>query len=87
MSTAQPGVQRFAEILDTHDAERLAETVSRLPGLIEDVNELLPSLHSLESIAPDLREILRAINELGHVLSGVPGIERLRQRAEDQSEG
>lgn len=81
----QPAAARLAELLDRYDAERLAEAVPRLPRLIDSVEELMPTLHSLKSVAPDLRDIVEGLEELGHVVSGVPGVDRLRKRAEEQS--
>lgn len=81
----QPSADRVVEVLDRHRAGRLAGTIPRLPGLIDFFDDLMPTSTAC-SVAPDIQHIVGALEELGQVLSGVPGVDRLRKRAESVRE-
>ncbi len=81
-----PVVRRLDETLRVEQVDAAAGLITRLPELLDDVEELLPILHTFEGVAPDVQQIRAALEELRHLASGVPGVEMLRRRAEEDQD-
>lgn len=78
-----PLVQTFADTLDPHEVEAAIKLIDRLPDLLMHVeDDLLPMLRSLDRVGPDIHEILDVVEDLRRVFTGLPGIGRLRRRAD-----
>lgn len=86
----EPVAQRMAPL-----AERLASGVSEaeVDAVIRLVNEVpvfasrmdaevIPVLTTLDRVGPDVRDLLAALHDVQHTLSGLPGFALFRRRAE-----
>jgi hypothetical protein len=46
--------------------------------------DIMPILDSLNSVAPDLHDLLDVSRELNEMLSQIPGISRMKKRIDEQ---
>jgi ABC-type transporter Mla subunit MlaD len=87
LTSLEPTVRRFAETFFPAEIDALAALVDRLPVLMNSVdNDVLPLLHKLDAMAPDLHELLETVQDLQRAISGLPGIGFLKRRGEDELE-
>lgn len=85
--TLQPTLQALADTTHPEEVSALVGLVDHLPALTQQVErDLLPVLTTLGSVAPDLHELLNASRELNEILGKIPGVGRLKRRAEEEIE-
>jgi acyl-homoserine lactone acylase PvdQ len=85
LRTLQPTLERLAETTDPKEVDALVSLVDRLPALAEQVErDVVPVMRTLESVAPDLHELLHVSRELNEMLTKLPGMGRIRKRADDE---
>jgi hypothetical protein len=78
-----PLAGRVADTVTEADADALVEVVQQAPGIVDRLtDEVLPVLDSLETVAPDLHEVLDVSQGLEEMLGSVPGLGRVRKRVE-----
>lgn len=83
----QPTLQTLADTTHPEEVSALVGLVDHLPALTQQVErDLLPVLTTLGSVAPDLHELLNASRELNEILGKIPGVGRLKRRAEEEVE-
>ncbi|HIW68556.1 MAG TPA: methyl-accepting chemotaxis protein, partial [Candidatus Dietzia merdigallinarum] len=83
-----PVVTRVTDKVDTKEFEAVLEVIDNLPAIIQSVeSDVLPIVRSLDSVAPELSEILVVANNCLEALNGIPGFQRLRRRGGSSSEG
>lgn len=81
----QPTLERLAETTDPAEVDALVELVDRLPLLADRFEaDVLPVLGTLQSVGPDLRELLDIASELSEVVGKVPGMGRIKKRVEEE---
>lgn len=81
----QPSLEAFADHTSPDAVAVLGDAIDRVPGLLTLLErDVLPVLATLDSVAPDITELLQAAHELNEMLGGVPGMKRIRQRVEDE---
>jgi ABC-type transporter Mla subunit MlaD len=81
----QPTLDRLAETTDPHEVDALVALVDQLPRLSEKLEtDIMPILDSLNSVAPDLHDLLDVSRELNSMLSQVPGLSRMKARIDQQ---
>lgn len=86
LTKLKPTIDRLAESTNPREVEALVRLVDHLPELVDRVEaDIMPMLEGLKTVAPDLHELLGLTRELNAVLAKVPGLGRLRQRAEERS--
>lgn len=84
----RPVIDRLAETWQTADIDALTEAIRRSPGLIRQAtDELLPTVQTLENLAPDLRELLASSRALNEIVGSVPGLNRAKKRIEEKRTG
>jgi ABC-type transporter Mla subunit MlaD len=72
---------------DLPNADALTAAVRGASRLSEQVSEeLLPVVRTLESVAPDLAELVTTSKALNEIIGAVPGLGRVKKRAEEASE-
>ena len=75
---------RLTEELDPAAVDAVVLLLHRLPALLQGVDEdVLPLVHQLEQVAPDVHDLLDIVGQLHSVVTAVPGAKRLLRRAED----
>ena len=76
-----PVVGRVADTVDSDDFEAVLDVIDNLPAIIKAVEtDVLPVVRSLDTVAPELSEILVVANNCLEALNGIPGFQRLRRR-------
>lgn len=79
-----PKAQRFAESLSEAEVDAAIAIVDRLPQVLEHVEtDVLPILHTLDRVGPDVHDLLEVVEDLRRVVTGLPGIGLLRSRGDD----
>ena len=82
-----PIAQRITDSLSPEEVQAAIHLLDRLPGLLDSVDaEVLPLLRTLQDVAPDLHEMLGLLDDVHAVVSGLPGVGRLRRRAEKEEQ-
>jgi ABC-type transporter Mla subunit MlaD len=94
LDTYQPTLEKLAPI-----AEQLANTTSpeevaaivalidSLPDIVRRLDaDILPILNNLDTVAPDLRDLLDVSRELNEMLGGLPGLGRIKRRIEERQD-
>ena len=77
----QPTLDRLAETTDPHEVDALVKLIDQLPRLADKLEtDIMPILDSLNSVSPDLHDLLDVSRELNEMLTQVPGISRMKRR-------
>jgi ABC-type transporter Mla subunit MlaD len=94
LTRLQPVLERLAETTDPREVDAMVQLIDQLPRVADKVEtDILPVLDSLNSVAPDLHDLLAVSHELNAMLAQIPGISRMKERidaeqaAEDQRPG
>jgi methyl-accepting chemotaxis protein len=75
LAKLQPTIERLADTLNSTKLDALVSLIDRLPSLAEAmIDDLMPLLHRLDKIAPDLHQTLEGVSDINRVLSKVPGL-------------
>jgi uncharacterized protein YoxC len=83
----QPTLERLAETTDPHEVDALVKVIDQLPRLADKLEtDIMPILDSLNSVAPDLHDLLDVSRELNEMLAQVPGMGRMKRRIDEQQE-
>ena len=83
----QPVLTRLAETTSPAEVDAAVALVDTLPALVQRMHrDVLPVLDSLESVAPDLHELLDVSRQLNEILGSVPGLGRAKKRVEEERE-
>lgn len=81
----RPFALDVSESLTKENADALAELIDRIPGLTEAVQtEIIPVVSDMDSVAPEVSEILEVVKNCLEALQGIPGFAYLRRRGEDR---
>lgn len=92
MSKLQPTLDKLEPILATladttspEEVTALTKVVDLLPELATSLkNDVLPILSTLDSVSPDLRQLLVISHELNEMLSAIPGLGRAKRKFEEE---
>lgn len=84
LTKLQPTLERLADTTSPEEVEALVALIDRLPMLSEKLeSDIFPILDSLDSVAPDLHDLLDASKELNEMLARMPGMKRMRKRIDE----
>ncbi|MDT0187758.1 hypothetical protein Q9S36_47000 [Microbacterium sp. ARD31] len=87
LTKLQPTLRVLADTTHPDEVAALVTLVDHLPALTDQVErDLLPVLKTLESVAPDLHDLLNVSRELNEILGKIPGIGRIKRRVEEEDE-
>lgn len=77
----QPTLERLAETTDPHEVDALVQLIDQLPRLAEKLEtDIMPILDTMNTVAPDVHDLLDVSRELNSLLSQVPGLSRMKAR-------
>ena len=83
----QPTLNRLAETTHPDEVDAIVKLVDQLPELVERLEvDIMPMLTTLRTVGPDVHDLLDITRELNVMLGKVPGMGRVRRRAEEQKE-
>ncbi|MDQ6659136.1 MAG: hypothetical protein M3Z00_13100 [Actinomycetota bacterium] len=94
MGALQPTLDRLQPILATladttspEEVTALTHVVDLLPELANSLkNDVLPILSTLDTVSPDLRQLLMISHELSEMLSAIPGLGRAKRKFEEEQD-
>jgi len=63
------------------------KAIDLLPELVERLaTDIMPILTTLDSVSPDLRDLLLVSKELNKMLGAIPGLGRAKRKFEEEQE-
>lgn len=87
LTKLQPTLRVLADTTHPDEVAALVTLVDHLPALTDQVErDLLPVLKTLESVAPDLHDLLNVSRELNEILGKIPGVGRIKRRIEEEDD-
>lgn len=82
---AAPMADRFVSQLTHEEITAAIRLVDELPKLTHHMtNNVLPILHTLDRVGPDVHDLLEVTRDLKLAIAGIPGLSMLRRRGEDK---
>ncbi|UGQ41869.1 ribulose 1,5-bisphosphate carboxylase large subunit [Rhodococcus aetherivorans] len=84
---AAPLAGQFIEELSAEEVHAAVVLLDQLPELADRMTALMPILGTLESVAPEIHELLGVAKDVRQAIVGVPGFNFLRRRGEDKENG
>lgn len=84
LTALQPTLERLADTTAPAEVDALVGLIDQLPRLAAQLDDVLPVLGTMSSVAPDLRDLLDTSRELNLLLARAPGFGRIRRRVEDR---
>lgn len=83
----QPVLDRLARSTDPDEVAAVVTLINLLPEIIGSVRtDILPILNTMNTVAPDLRDLLDVSKELNEILGAVPGLGRMKRKIEERQE-
>lgn len=83
----QPTLQTLARTTGEHEVAAAVEMIDKLPRLAEALEkDLMPMLANLQSVAPDMHQLLDVVTELNELVLRLPGMGRLRRKVQEDEE-
>ena len=86
LTTLQPTLETLAGTTHPDEVRAMVRLVDQLPELAARMEDVLPVLTTLGSVAPDLHDLLNVSRELNEILGGIPGLGRIKRRVEEDEE-
>jgi hypothetical protein len=85
LTKLQPTLERLADTTAPAEVDAMVEVVDTLPVIATRLEEdIMPMLANLNSVAPDLHDLLEVSRELNEMLAQVPGLSRMKRRIDRQ---
>jgi hypothetical protein len=82
-----PALERLAATTDPREVDALVGLVDRLPLIADRLEtDVLPMLQTLQSVAPDLHDLLDVSRELNEMLAKLPGMGRIKRKIDEEQE-
>jgi len=80
-----PMADQLAATVDAGDVAAVFRLIRSTPDVLEQVRtEVLPVLNSLDTVAPNLEEVVTVSAELSEMVGSVPGMGKVRKRLEKE---
>ena len=79
-----PFGQKFVDHLDEDEIDAAIEMVNHLPQLVEHMEATIPILATLESVAPEMHELLGVTKDVRRAVIGIPGFKFFRNRGQER---
>lgn len=83
---AAPLASQFVEELSPEEVHAAISMLDQFPELADHMRSLMPILGTLQSVAPEIHELLGVAKDVRHAIVGVPGFNFLRRRGEDKED-
>lgn len=81
----EPIVTKLAETTSPGEVDALVSLIDAMPELVDKLTrDILPTLDTLGTVAPDLRDLLDVSRELNDILGNIPGLGRIKRRVDEQ---
>jgi uncharacterized protein YoxC len=81
----QPIADRFTKSISAEEVDAVIRLIDVLPELVDrTIEDVLPIVATLQSVAPDIHDMLDTIQELNEMIAKLPGMGRIRKRVEEK---
>jgi len=85
LKALEPVLDRLARTTSPDEVDAVVGMVDRLPALETALREdVMPLLHRLGSVAPDMHEMLEVTRELSELVMNLPGMGRIKKKVDEQ---
>lgn len=81
---SEPMARRFVDNLSDDEVDAAIAMVDQLPGLLAHMEALLPILATLDTVSPEIHELLGVTKDVRRAVIGIPGFKFFRNRGEDK---
>ncbi|MDV6263264.1 ribulose 1,5-bisphosphate carboxylase large subunit [Rhodococcoides yunnanense] len=81
---AEPMARRFIDNLSDEEVDAAIAMVDQLPGLLDHMEALLPIFATLDTVSPEIHELLGVTKDVRRAVIGIPGFKFFRNRGEDK---
>lgn len=82
---AAPLATRFVDELSEDEIRAAITLVDQLPELTDRMTALMPILTTLDTVSPEIHELLGVAKDVRQAVTGVPGFNYFRKRGEDKN--
>nr|WP_296772541.1 ribulose 1,5-bisphosphate carboxylase large subunit [Rhodococcus sp. (in: high G+C Gram-positive bacteria)] len=79
-----PFARKFVDHLDEDEVDAAIAMVDELPGLVEHMQAIIPILATLDTVSPEIHELLGVTKDVRRAVIGIPGFKFFRNRGEDK---
>ncbi|KZE99385.1 MAG: ribulose 1,5-bisphosphate carboxylase large subunit [Rhodococcus sp. (in: high G+C Gram-positive bacteria)] len=79
-----PMAKKFVESLDEDEIDAAIAMVDQLPGLVAHMEAVIPILATLDTVAPEIHELLGVTKDVRRAVIGIPGFKFFRNRGQDK---
>jgi hypothetical protein len=87
LAQLQPTLERLAETTDPREVDAMVALVDQLPLLAAKLEaDVIPIMHTLTSVAPDLHDLLDVSRELNEMLAKLPGMGMIKKRVDREQD-
>lgn len=81
--SARPLIGRAAEVIEPQHVDGAAQLLDLVPELLDLV---LPALRGLSELSPSMNQLGDRLDNIAHIVEGVPGAGRLKRRGTERIE-
>lgn len=81
---AAPLASRFVDEISEDEVHAAVKLLDQLPELTDRTAALLPILATLDTVSPEIHELLEVVKDVRQAIIGVPGFGFFRRRGEDK---
>lgn len=87
LTKLQPMLATLADTTSPTEVQAAVTAIDMLPEIVTRLSEdIMPILKTMDSVSPDLRELLLISKELNEMLSAIPGLGRAKRKFEEEKE-
>ena len=84
----EPIADEILESVDSEEIKAVVQFIDHLPALGDSLeNDVMPVLASLDTVAPEVHQILEVAQQCLEAVQGIPGFQLLRRRGGDSTNG
>lgn len=84
---AAPLASQFVDQLSPEEVHAAIVMLDQLPELAERMSMIMPILSTLDTVAPEIHELLGVAKDVRQAITGMPGFDFLRRRGEEKENG
>ncbi|MGA9872750.1 MAG: ribulose 1,5-bisphosphate carboxylase large subunit [Rhodococcus sp. (in: high G+C Gram-positive bacteria)] len=85
-----PFAAKFVDHLSEDEVDAAIAMVDELPGLVKHMDAIIPILATLDTVSPEIHELLGVTKDVRRAVIGIPGFKFFRNRGQvklDEEEG
>ena len=87
LTRLQPMLERLASTTSPAEVDAMVELIDQMPRLSRRMEvDIMPVLDSLNTVAPDLHDLLDVSRELNLLLMKIPGMGRVKDKVDEEQE-